>query len=530
MADAFGSERFGLRGFRFPNTRWAVAKQGKDGSVTATASTLLEGGLFWSIDENVGGTRLILGTSPGDVVRARTQATTLDEPYVRTFAMLSPASEQTPYAEVKRLRPGVTAHWPRPGSAPRQTEWSGPSTWPVVPKAEGPDVQGTYLANFDAVVSEMTAAGDPIAAAMSGGLDSSFVVAALAMQTTPDRPVHAFSHAPHPDAQLEPSGDWDPDDSPYALAMQRAYPGRVIVHRVINADLVASLDAASDAARRSWLPTFNPGNQVWISQIESLAAQLGASRLFSGTNGNPAFSHEPTYALRYYLRRADLRTAAKLLSGSGRPGAPTAVYVVASPGREPPEAPADSRKPTPRVLRAVGLPDEESKPLSRTRFGRPDYLEWLAGSRDSLQASLCPAGEWVPSMDPFRAATVMEMAASITPREWSTGPYPRGFARRLGEGRVPDEIRLRTRGGGQAMDTWFVTRNLRDRYFDEIRQLESTPVLGGWVDVSAIEATVSAWPWGEVRGPGDLEVIAVERLLALAEFVRMTRSRLKSLP
>ena len=176
------------------------------------------------------------------------------------------------------------------GSTPRQTEWSGPSAWPVVPKAEGPDVQGTYLANFDAVVSEMTAAGGPIAAAMSGGLDSSFVVAALAMQTTPDRPVHAFSHAPHPDAQLEPSGDWDPDDSTYAMAMQRAYPGLVIVHRVINADLVASLDAASDAARRSWLPTFNPGNQVWISQIERLAAELGASRLFSGTNGNPAFA------------------------------------------------------------------------------------------------------------------------------------------------------------------------------------------------------------------------------------------------
>ena len=155
----------------------------------------------------------------------------------------------------------------------------------------------------------------------------------------------------------------------------------------------------------------------------------------------------------------------------------------------------------------------------------------MAGRKPRQSASQPVPGRRVgPSIDPFRAATVMEIAASITPREWSTGPYPRGFARRLGEGRVPDEIRLRTRGGGQAMDTWFVTRNLRDRYFDEIRQLESTPVLGGWVDVSAIEATVSAWPWGEVRGPGDLEVIAVERLLALADFVRMTRSRLKSLP
>ena len=120
------------------------------------------------------------------------------------------------------------------------------------------------------------------------------------------------------------------------------------------------------------------------------------------------------------------------------------------------------------------------------------------------------------------------MAASITPYQWLQGPYPRGYARLLGDGRVPDDIRLRTRRGGQAWDTWFVIRNQRERYLDELKLVHQSPGLGGWVDTAELQKRAEQWPWGEIQGPSQIEVIAIDRLLSLAAFARMTDEKLKS--
>jgi len=512
-----------------PDFQWAAAIRRSDGVVIASASTMLNGGLYWSIDHDASlRPQLLLGVSPGDVVMSRKGPTTLNHSYIREYLSGERDDRKTPYNEVHRIPAGGFAQWNSIDSTPEETEWSGPDIW-AEPHLEGRHARDAYLSIFDATIARLIEGNAPLASMLSGGLDSSFVVTALARLTTPDRPVHAFVHAPHPDAGLSAIGNWDPDDSEIAKKMEAAYPGRVVVSKIINIDLVQPQDAALRAARRSWIPTFNPGNQIWMDAIAEQAAAIGASMLFSGQNGNAAFSHEHSYAASYYLRRGRIDQLTKMVFA--RADSNISLYQAArkrvlgpliSPWR------SRNKNPNAEYKKLIGVPDSSRVNVNSQSQGRRQFLEWLSQSYGALSAAGCPSGWFLPVADPFTASAVLAMAASITPYQWLQGPYPRGYARLLGDGRVPDDIRLRTRRGGQAWDTWFVIRNQRERYLDELKLVHQSPGLGGWVDTAELQKRAEQWPWGEIQGPSQIEVIAIDRLLSLAAFARMTDEKLKS--
>ena len=504
--------------------------QRSDGAVIATASTMLGGGLYWSVDhDTTSRPHLLIGVSPGDVVMRRKEPTTLNHSYIREYLSGERCDRKTPYHEVHRVPAGVFAIWDSIDTPPEETEWSGPDVWGE-PHLEGRHARDAYLNIFDSTIAKLIKGDAPLASMLSGGLDSSFVVAALARLTSPDRPVHAFVHAPHPDAGLSTIGNWDPDDSEFAKGMETAYPGRVVVSKIINTDLVQPQDAALRAARRSWLPTFNPGNQIWMDAIAEQVDAIGASMLFSGQTGNAAFSYEHSYAASYYLRRGRIDQLIKMVFAIADSN--ISVYQAAkkrvlgpliSPWR------SQKNNPNAEYKKLIGVPDSDKGTGNSKTQGRRQFLEWLSQSHGALLAANCPAGWLLPVVDPFTASAVLALAASITPYQWLQGPYPRGYARLLGEGRVPDEIRLRTRRGGQAWDTWFVIRHQRERYLDELELVHRSPGLAGWVDTSEMQKRAAQWPWGEIQGPSQIEVIAIDRLLSLAAFARMTDERLNAI-
>ena len=513
-----------------PDFKWAAAIQRSDGAVVATASTMLGSGLYWSIDHDAASRPyLLIGVSPGDVVLRRKEPTTLDHRYIREYLSGGRSDRKTPYNEVHRIPAGVFALWSSIDTAPDEIEWNGPDVW-AEPHLEGRDAKEAYLKIFDATIARLIEGNAPLASMLSGGLDSSFVVAALARLTTPDRPVHAFVHAPHPDARLSAIGNWDPDDSAFAKIMETAYPGRVVVRKIINTDLVQPQDAALRAAQRSWLPTFNPGNQIWIDAIAEQAATIGASMLFSGQKGNAAFSHEHSYAASYYLQRGRIDQLAKMVFSRAESNislCQAARKRVLGPLIRPWRS--QKNNPNAEYKKLIGVPGSDRVTGNSQSQGRRQFLEWLSQSYGGLFGAGCPAGWILPVDDPFTASAVLALAASITPYQWLQGPYPRGYARLLGEGRVPDEIRLRTRRGGQAWDTWFVIRNQRERYLEELKLVHRSPALGGWVDTSEMQKRAEQWPWGEIHGPSQIEVIAIDRLLSLAAFARMTEKRLETI-
>ena len=523
-----------------PREPWALAFTDLDGSVAAVASPAFAGGLFWAHD----GAGLLLCDNVRELVDALAPNVSLDPEFVRGFAMIprDTPGTRTAFREIGRIEPGTTARWAATASLvvgrPSTVEWCGPQAWPE-PDLEGPGTLEKYRTAFDASVDELLTAG-PIYTQMSGGLDSTFVAASLVRHATVDNPVHALCHSPSPEAQLRSVRTWDPDDYPVAKAMADAYPGRLVLHRLRFQPDDHPLDAAANAAATRGVPTFNPGNQIWLDRAAQIAAEGGAQQLFSGANGNPAFSYDHDYAPAYYLRDghpvkawSSLRREASRDQRSMGTTARAALKAILDAGVTP-----DGR------TRVTGLGRRlASAPMGRTRsldshmdylslvglghlatpnpkpMNRARYLNWLAG-RGPLRTAGMFSGSAVPTVDPFTTRTLLDVAAAITPLEWSRGPGPRGYARLLGAGRVPDPIRLRTRRGGQAWDQWYLIRNDRDRYYDEVVALAATPILGGWVDTAVLRAQLDQWPWGEVHGPAHLSLLAMGRILSLGGFVR----------
>jgi asparagine synthase (glutamine-hydrolysing) len=398
------------------------------------------------------------------------------------------------------------------------------------PFLEGPAAIEAYLDAFDRTIDNAMEGTQPLAATLSGGLDSSFVVASLALKTTSDRPVHAFSHRPHPDAKLSSIARWDPDDSGIALELEKAYPGRVQVTRVFNEELIQPLDAAHAAAHRSWWPTFNPANQIWIDEFQRRGRDLGASALFIGQKGNASFSAEPSYAASYYFSHGRLDKILALAQ-AGHPDGMSFLASLRSRVLAPVKAQVLGRKRSSRVSVQLLWDADALRPSPQTRLfdGRSAFLSWLDPTTASHMGAAHHPGAVLPFVDPFTAAGVIVTAARITPLDWTRGPFPRGFARRAGIGRVPDPIRLRTRRGGQSWDVWFVMRFQKDRYFSEITLLAQTPVLAELVNHHAVKALADSWDWDDPAPPNSFDVSQVIRLLALADFVRLTRRRLSAL-
>ena len=461
-----------------PDVPWmAVARFGSDG-LAASASMMLPSGLFWSTADR----ELVVSTDPVSA----TANPRVDPKFISEYAQGRPAPLASPFIGVARETAGSTVAWAHAGATPSRHVWCGPSAW-ADPTLEGPEALLTYVDTFDGAVAELVGRAGPIVTTVSGGLDSTFVAAALARAASERLPVRGLVYAPLPEAMFES----DADETALATLMADAYPDRLSVERVVNTDLVRPLASAAQMSRRAGVPTFNPANQPWLTRMREIAAGAGAIMWFVGSNGNAAFSYHHPYAADYYLRRGRLGEVRRMARDGGR---------------------------RPRVLGPLRRQYLSREADGSTHMDRQEYLRWLARSVTGLPAAGNPAAmAGVLMADPFASRAVIEVAASITPTEWAHGEVARGFARRAGAGRVPDAIRLRTGRGLQGRDAWFVIRNDRDDYRDRVAALHGVAGLEG-VDQPAIAAQVAAWPWGEQRGPQWQEQVAVDRLLGLAEF------------
>lgn len=500
---------------------WAAVVVRSDGTLVASANTTSMSGLYWSVDVGEAGPTLRFGVNPGAIVRSREGVTTLDEDYLRQFLLPTPPAHwRTPYAQIDRIATGTTLIW-RPGqTTPTALEWCGPQAWGN-PDMSGADAEQEYLRAFDAMVDSLMPEQGALSATLSGGLDSTFMVASLVRHATPDRPIHAYCYVPHPDVPPVPMRGPIHNESDLARQMERAYPGKILVHEVVNEQRTAPLDAAAQVMSQSWMPVRNVGNFVWLADMMRRAADIGAKRLFHGSFGNASFSYSHTYAAGYHLRRGQFLTYGRSLGDVGRARGWRSAAKAMQHSLRPNLQTAGLR---PEYRNVYGLRDvSESAPLVDDRA---TFEQMLAG-RIGLVGSLSTTGWPVEPVDPFAGADVVNIAARVEPQEWVKGELPRGFARRLGAGRVPDEIRLNPHKGIQSSDTWYAISDRSEEYLGRADALASLPVLGDWVDVEVLRRTLRSWPWGQPEGPALIEQIFVNRLLATADFISISLERLR---
>ncbi|MFI0431907.1 MAG: asparagine synthase-related protein [Candidatus Nanopelagicales bacterium] len=512
-----------------PDAPWTVVRRRGD-SLAAAVNATAQGGLYWSIDQCGGNEHLLFSNSLKALVRARRSRTTLNADYLRSYAVSAGSAQGSPFVEVHRIAPGTTAVWHPGVHTPQISVWCGPEAWPE-PDLSGPQVPGMYLRTFDSTIDELVGSSStPLAAAVSGGLDSTFMAASLARHCSKSNPLLAFCHSPDPDAQLGPFATFDPNDYPVAEQLARAYPGRIEVVRVVTRDAL-SLDAAAAFSERTWLPTYSPSNQVWLDDIAERAAAAGADRLFHGANGNPAYSYSHPYAARHYLDQRDwgsLAALARPYGGSGQGIWRQFRSRVAAPLASPLRVRQRQRRAS-EFTTGLGFASADGDSTRAQLPDRSAYLKWL-GQAFGTPAAMGPAGWPVAMLDPFTGRAILELAARMTPLEWSTrGPGDRGYARMLAAGRVPDSIRLRRRSGGQGWDSWYQSRNSRQRYLDEIEALPASPIIGEWVSANQLRERVAAWPWGQPSPEHLAEFFAVTVVLGLAAYCREMSRQLRVL-
>src|SRR2546426_2039381 len=214
----------------------------------------------------------------------------------------------TPFLDVQKLEPGHTLLWRRGAEPTLHRYWDLPRE----PRSDPRDVEVRLLEWLDESVSAHLVSDVPVAAFLSGGLDSSAVVSSMALM---DGRPHAFT------AQYFGSGAAGADETALACELTKRYGAEltlVDVHPEIRENfepIVWALDEphADDSALPTWLLSKHVGAAYKVA-----LTGIGGDELFAGYRRHVGMLLGEYYAwLPVSLRRAISGLANRLHEPSG---------------------------------------------------------------------------------------------------------------------------------------------------------------------------------------------------------------------
>jgi asparagine synthase (glutamine-hydrolysing) len=179
---------------------------------------------------------------------------------------------RTPFLDVRKLEPGHTLEWRREGGAVTRRYWR----FPQQDRSSPPEPAARVLEWLDESVSAHLVSDVPVAAFLSGGLDSSGVVASMAQSG--DVP-HAFT------ARYTGSGASTADETGLARTLAARHGAELTVVDIepnlesIFEPIVRALDEphADDSAIPTWLLSQAVGSRYKVA-----LSGIGGDELFAG--------------------------------------------------------------------------------------------------------------------------------------------------------------------------------------------------------------------------------------------------------
>jgi asparagine synthase (glutamine-hydrolysing) len=220
--------------------------------------------------------------------------------YFQLGYVLAPA---TPFRDVRKLEPGHWLLWRDTGQVTVHPYWDLPRHTTMAP----PDIEQRVLQWLDDSVTAHLVSDVPVAAFLSGGLDSSAVVASMALAPGGEPP-HAFT------ARYFGTGAEAADETALARALAERYGARLTLVDVrpdvrnIFEPIVRALDEphADDSAIPTWALSQTVGNSFKVA-----LTGIGGDELFAGYR-----RHLGLLAAQGYARLpAPLRRAAATVAG-----------------------------------------------------------------------------------------------------------------------------------------------------------------------------------------------------------------------
>jgi asparagine synthase (glutamine-hydrolysing) len=382
----------------------------------------------------------------------------------------------------------------------------------------------------DVAVADAIAPDDRIAVAMSGGLDSTSiaVIAATHLPTAQPRlPVYT----------LVPDPDWDglheahvfADEAPYARAVANHCPA-LDLHLVDAAgrgifDMLDRVHAAME------MPQTNIMNMVWFDALFARAQADGATVLLDGEMGNVGFSHCGSDAASQLLHAGDIGGLMRqlLAEADGQ--------VMRAARRLPRFAISELQASIPQAARTRLLKRGGSRFLeSQSRALRPGYIaemkvvervmERLGGDLSRMTGRrsdfrylgfkhhmLASAGVanfgWqtlhgLDCRDPLADRKLIEWSLGVPEWQYRRGGEKRGLAKRVMQGRLPDEVLYKPIDNGRQGADWHarLTRD-RVRIAEELERFACDPELAAMFDLDRLQGHLADWPDQTPVSPAD---------------------------
>ena len=211
--------------------------------------------------------------------------------------------QRTVYRAIDRIRPGHTLQL-TPEASYEECWWSLPEAGSLQPGSDA-DVEAAAAEVLDRAVADALRARGPVAACLTGGLDSGSVVLSAARQLAPAR-LLTLTRIPR-GATAAANATHYYDESPRARLLAASHAG-IDWHMVGDDDE----DWGEYSAERWWQengqPMRSPLNIAWFFPLHRFLHARGGNVLIGGEMGNAFFSYDGLAWLPELVRARQWRT------------------------------------------------------------------------------------------------------------------------------------------------------------------------------------------------------------------------------
>jgi len=311
-----------------------------------------------------------------------------------------------------------------------------------------------------AVVSRLRARGG-VVATLGGGLDSTLVAATAARHMAiSGKVLEAFTAISQPGLPLAPRPAQD-DDLPWATAVAEFQPN--IRQRLVSPEGMTPLEILPIVHAAGHTPAGNVANMVWEWQMSARAARNRARVVLCADRGNRSIGYSGDLSDAHFIRLRQFAGAAQRTLDRVR-----CIGVTPHPAIAATEA-ALQDVPEPRQLFARAM--MASQPASRIDYMAQFGVEWL---------------------DPTADRKLLERLLTFPLHVFRVGNRPRGLARELGRGILPDSVRLRCARAVHLPDplAWIALR--ASDYRTILQSIRASNVCATFLDIAAVESKLEA--------------------------------------
>jgi asparagine synthase (glutamine-hydrolysing) len=377
----------------------------------------------------------------------------------------------------------------------RVERWWRPDTAPREVHAQVRDYVEEARALFDSAVAARLRARGGVVATLSGGLDSTLVAVTAARQmAVSGKVLEAFTAISQPGLPVGQQPGWG-SDAPWAAAVVDFQP--TIRQRLISPVGLTPLDILPIVHALSHTPLTNPVETVWRWQMSARAAHTRARVILCGDHGNRSISYAGDLSDANYIRLRRIAGAAtktwdrvKCIGAMPNGTTPYTRNAIVSTGTKGYEGLVVRRlRPGSEIL----LPHFRGEHCEELLQGpiaiseREQFIQAMTTPQRAARVDFIAqfGVEW---LDPTGDRKLLERLLTFPLHVFRVGNRPRGLARELGRGLLPDSVRLRRIRSVQFPDhtAWFALR--AGDYRRALQSLRGSSACGFFLDIASLES------------------------------------------